>query len=357
MRFVKVSIFGALLTVVSMLCGCGDGCHKEHWGPWLETVFSGEDAILFQRSSGWNQYCNTVIASGSEDEYSKYEYFLALSWEDSVRNVTEPYEEWRAKSKNPTIYGTRAFPQMMANDYAVAIRDNGEAFQTWLWRWDGQIVEIGGKWGEEWKSGKTGAFHNRLFIDKSYVDRDVLYLSFSGGHSRAEGWAPVFYAQNLRTGKASTLDVAFDVDMKNNIKASERKLPIFKCKLNGDSIKYIVPVYGAGLWGPIWGYVAVNDNGTDIYGAYFSHEGETPGLGAEIGNPKFQEQFNGKSLYPDSTFKSISVMKAGQKPTDGSEYVDAISGGTITSRGVQAMLKDCMTPYDAFFKKLQSETK
>lgn len=155
----------------------------------------------------------------------------------------------------------------------------------------------------------------------------------------------------------SAQNVAFDVDMKNNIKASERKLPIFKCKLNGDSIKYIVPVYGAGLWGPIWGYVAVNDNGTDIYGAYFSHEGETPGLGAEIGNPKFQEQFNGKSLYPDSTFKSISVMKAGQKPTDGSEYVDAISGGTITSRGVQAMLKDCMTPYDAFFKKLQSETK
>ena len=214
MRFVKVSIFGALLTVVSMLCGCGDGCHKEHWGPKLGRVFAGEEVALFVRSKGWDKYCNSV-ASGSEDEYSRYEYFLALSWEDSVRNVTEPYEEWRAKSKNPTIYGTRAFPQMMANDYAVAIRDNGEAFQTWLWRWDGQIVEIGGKWGEEWKSGKTGAFHNRLFIDKSYVDRDVLYLSFSGGHSRAEGWAPVFYAQNLRTGKASTLDVAFDVDTRS----------------------------------------------------------------------------------------------------------------------------------------------
>ncbi len=149
---------------------------------------------------------------------------------------------------------------------------------------------------------------------------------------------------------------AFDVNMKNNIKEQNRKLPVFKCELKDGSIKYIVPVYGAGLWGPIWGYVAVNDNGIDIYGAYFSHEGETPGLGAEIANPKFQDQFKDKKIYVDGKFKSTSVMKAGQKPTDGSEYVDAISGGTITSRGVQAMLKDCLTPYDAFFKKLQSGT-
>lgn len=151
-------------------------------------------------------------------------------------------------------------------------------------------------------------------------------------------------------------DKAFAVDMKNNIKEKERQLPVFVCKLDDGSHKYIVPVYGAGLWGPIWGYVAINDNGHEIYGAYFSHEGETPGLGAEISNQKFQEKFNGKTLYSNGEFKSISVMKAGQKPNDGSEYVDAISGGTITSRGVQEMLKDCLTPYDNFFKKLQSKT-
>jgi len=149
---------------------------------------------------------------------------------------------------------------------------------------------------------------------------------------------------------------AFNIDMKNNIKSSDRKLPVFKCKLDDGAIKYIIPVYGAGLWGPIWGYVAVNDNGTDIYGAYFSHQGETPGLGAEIAKPAFQDKFKGKKIYRDGEFKSISVVKAGQKPTDGSESVDAISGGTITSRGVQAMLKDCMSPYDAFLKKLQSGT-
>lgn len=154
----------------------------------------------------------------------------------------------------------------------------------------------------------------------------------------------------------SDKQAAFDVNMKNNVKETPRKLPVFVCKLDDGSLKYIVPVYGAGLWGPIWGYVALNDNGTNIYGAYFSHEGETPGLGAEISKTDFQDQFKDKKIYVDGEFKSISVMKAGQKPIDGSEYVDAISGGTITSRGVQAMLKDCMTPYDAFFKKLQSGT-
>lgn len=154
----------------------------------------------------------------------------------------------------------------------------------------------------------------------------------------------------------SAQNVAFNIDMKNNVKLEERKLPVFKCRLDDGSLKYIVPVYGAGLWGPIWGYVAVDDNGTDIFGAYFSHEGETPGLGAEIANSKFQGQFKGKKIYVDGEFKSISVMKAGQKPTDGSQYVNAISGGTITSRGVQAMLSDCLTPYDPFFKKLQSGT-
>lgn len=151
-------------------------------------------------------------------------------------------------------------------------------------------------------------------------------------------------------------DAAFDVvlNLKKNFKGHDKaKLAVFKSK-DG---KYIVPAYGAGLWGPIWGYIAIDGNGKNIYGAYFSHEGETPGLGAEIEKPAFQQQFNGKVLYKNGEFKSIAVMKAGQKPTDGADYVDAISGGTITSRGVQAMLEECLKPYDPFFRKLQSETK
>ena len=124
--------------------------------------------------------------------------------------------------------------------------------------------------------------------------------------------------------------------------------------LDNGEVKYILPVYGAGLWGPIWGYVAVNNDGTTIYGAYFSHQGETPGLGAEIAKPEFQVQFEGKELYKDGEFRAIDVMKAGQKPADNADYVNAISGGTVTSKGVEAMLKSCLSDYSAFLNQLKN---
>lgn len=145
--------------------------------------------------------------------------------------------------------------------------------------------------------------------------------------------------------------VAFDVNVANEIKkpAAERQLPVFECDINGEK-KFILPVYGAGLWGPIWGYISVNADGTTVYGAYFSHQGETPGLGAEIATPHFSEQFKEKQLFKDGEFKSIAVQKKGQKPLNGEDYVDAISGGTITSKGVQSMLQSCLSCYAAFLQ-------
>ena len=152
---------------------------------------------------------------------------------------------------------------------------------------------------------------------------------------------------------------AFAVNMSAEVKkdGAERQLPVFEATTDDGETVYVLPVYGAGLWGPIWGYVAVGDDGDTIYGAYFSHSGETPGLGAEISTEMFQKQFAGKELYKDGKFLSVDVMKAGQKPNDGSDYVDAISGGTITSKGVESMLDDCLHYYDAFLSKLQTEQK
>ena len=152
----------------------------------------------------------------------------------------------------------------------------------------------------------------------------------------------------------SAQNVAFDVDMKKNVKLAERQLPVMKCKLDDGSIKYVLPVYGAGLWGPIWGYIAVNDDGNTIYGANFSHEGETPGLGARITEQSFQDEFKDKHLFVDGVFKSVAVLKKGQKATDGAEQIDALTGATITSRGVSDMMADCLAPYEGFLKKLQS---
>ena len=148
---------------------------------------------------------------------------------------------------------------------------------------------------------------------------------------------------------------AFDVNTANQVKkaSSDRELPVFVCRLEDGSEKYVIPMNGAGLWGPIWGYVSVDKDGNTIYGAYFAHQGETPGLGAEIEKPMFSDQYKGKHLFIDGEFKSIAVEKKGQKPVDGAEYVDAISGGTITSKGVQDMMKNSLEPYQNFFKSLK----
>lgn len=150
---------------------------------------------------------------------------------------------------------------------------------------------------------------------------------------------------------SSTDPFSVNVSLEEKKAPEERLLPVFECKTT-EGMKYIIPVSGAGLWGPIWGYVAFDDNGDTIYGAYFAHQGETPGLGAEIEKSAFQSQFEGKNIFgPQGDFQSVKVVKNGQEPSEGS-YVHAISGGTITSQGVQKMLANSLEPYSAYLKKL-----
>lgn len=120
---------------------------------------------------------------------------------------------------------------------------------------------------------------------------------------------------------------------------------LFVCEIDGQT-KYVIPVYGAGLWGAIWGYVALNEDKNTVYGTYFSHASETPGLGAEIATDHFQNEFKDKNVLEEGAI-ALGVVKNGkiEKP----EYqVDGISGGTITSLAVDKMLKDCMGQYTKF---------
>ena len=143
---------------------------------------------------------------------------------------------------------------------------------------------------------------------------------------------------------------AVDIIKEGAKKMEERKLPIYVAQIDGKS-KYIIPVRGAGLWGPIWGYIALNDDKSTVYGTFFSHASETPGLGAEIALPAFQESFVGKHIMNDAKeFVSIAVMKAGQK-AENMDQIDAIAGGTITSKGVEAMLLNSIGQYEAFLKQ------
>lgn len=150
---------------------------------------------------------------------------------------------------------------------------------------------------------------------------------------------------------------AFDVDVatQSKVSASDRKLPVYVCTLSDGSTKYILPLYGAGLWGPIWGYVSLDSDGSTIYGAYFAHQGETPGLGAEIEKPAFSSQFDGKQMFKNDNFLPVAVVKKGQHPTGDEDYVDGVSGGTITSKGVSAMISDCLLPYENFLQSLRNK--
>lgn len=165
------------------------------------------------------------------------------------------------------------------------------------------------------------------------------------------------YIVDSKGNKVNTNENPFEVNVAAEVKkeTGERLLPVYVCDKDNEK-KYIVPVYGAGLWGPIWGYVAFNSDGNSIYGAYFAHQGETPGLGAEIEREEFQAQFQGKSIYTNDEFSSVAVVKVGQEPSDKS-YVHAISGGTITSQGVDKMLHNSLAPYDNFFKNLNNTSK
>ncbi len=134
------------------------------------------------------------------------------------------------------------------------------------------------------------------------------------------------------------------------------QLPLYILSNKGKTI-YIIPMLGTGLWGPIWGNIALKDDLNTVVGVYFDHKGETPGLGAEITTDHFKNQFIGKKIFDDKgNFTSIKVVKGGAKKLPKNMQihgVDAISGGTITSKGVDAMLKNVLESYLPYFKQLR----
>lgn len=131
----------------------------------------------------------------------------------------------------------------------------------------------------------------------------------------------------------------------------QRDLPVFLFNNPATGKIYIVPVLGKGLWGPIWGYIALEDDFNTIAGTVFAHSKETPGLGAEINTDWFMSEFKGKKIFDESgKFVSIEVVKGGAKKDD-PHGVDAISGGTITSKALEEMLLACLEPYVNYFKK------
>ena len=140
----------------------------------------------------------------------------------------------------------------------------------------------------------------------------------------------------------------------------KRKLPLFLAQKDGRNL-YVAPIRGKGLWDAIWAYVSVDENMV-IRGIYFDHKAETPGLGANIKQRFFMDDFIGESLLDslldnEGNFKGVTVSKTNLDPKNEDKYdneVDAIAGSTITGDGVTAMIRSDLSLYQPYFNSLNN---
>jgi len=183
-------------------------------------------------------------------------------------------------------------------------------------------------------------------------------IQIESNRSNAEGLYPEYITSDLViNNKGEEIDgVAFDIDIRKQhrdktLTEDMKKYPLFVAQKDGKTL-YIIPVVGKGLWGPIWGYIALDSDMRTIYGVSYDHQGETPGLGAEIKQKFFTDRYVGEAVANASLeYNPIVVVKdgSGSAPLK----VDGITGGTITSKGVEEMVNRTMEIYMNYFKTLK----
>ena len=188
-------------------------------------------------------------------------------------------------------------------------------------------------------------------VDATAEEAEGLFEQYVGGEQYI-----------VKGAVATKTDAAFKVEVKkeqDKVKANasyEQQLPLFIGKKDGENF-YVVPIRGNGLWGPVWAYMSLDKNMV-VQGAFFDHAGETPGLGANIKESFFRDDFAGEHVLDDSgAFKGIAVKKGNLDPknerkTDNA--VDAMAGATITGDGISAMINKGLALYVPYFKTLKN---
>lgn len=160
----------------------------------------------------------------------------------------------------------------------------------------------------------------------------------------------------IQNGKIKKDSSAYLIDLKRELKKdnSERKLPLFIGEKEGKDF-YIIPMYGKGLWDAIWGFIAVDEQFV-VQGVYFDHAGETPGLGANVNQRYFMDDFSGEQIMQESEYRGITVAKGNNDPLNENKKdgrVDALAGATITGDGVTAMINSTVKLYLPYIKNLK----
>ena len=132
-------------------------------------------------------------------------------------------------------------------------------------------------------------------------------------------------------------------------------LPLLIGEKDGEEY-YIIPMYGKGLWDAIWGYISLDRN-MEVKGVFFDHKGETPGLGSNINQRFFMDDFKGESIMDDDTYKGVEVAKGNNDPLNNDKddnAVDALAGATITGNGVSAMIKESLKLYKPYLQTIRT---
>lgn len=160
-------------------------------------------------------------------------------------------------------------------------------------------------------------------------------------------------------GQITQDDQAYLIDMKKQLAALKDgqtpKLPVFIGEKDGETF-YILPMYGKGLWDAIWGFMALDKNMV-VQGVYFDHKGETPGLGANIKERFFMDDFKGESIMNNGRLVGVNIVKGNNDPTNNDKKdneVDALAGATITGNGVSAMISESLNLYKDYLESVRN---
>lgn len=167
-----------------------------------------------------------------------------------------------------------------------------------------------------------------------------------------EGFEQKKVAKNPKT----SIDLS-DAEDQANISRRENFSIVYLVENNGQLDKIILPVHGYGLWSTLYGFLALESDLNTVAGFGFYEHGETPGLGGEVDNPKWKNQWQGKEVYDDGEV-ALGVVKGSVDPDkEGSEHkVDGLSGATLTSNGVTNLVHFWMGEmgYKQFLANLKS---
>ncbi|MDB2606549.1 Na(+)-translocating NADH-quinone reductase subunit C [Zobellia sp.] len=155
-------------------------------------------------------------------------------------------------------------------------------------------------------------------------------------------------------------DEAYLIDMKKQIAIAEKggkpKLPLMIGEKDGKKF-YIIPLYGKGLWDAIWGFITLDDKMV-VEGVYFDHKGETPGLGANLNQRYFMDDFTGETILKGNDYAGVKAAKGNNDPLNKDKEdnkVDALAGATITSNGINAMIKESIELYKDYLQTIRAK--